>query len=188
MKYRIILLTIVFIMSSKSALAAAQITGSGFGEAGTNQCFYDVSMDCGGFPSWISEDGTQHVVYSAGYYRVTDTLECPNAGGNTIYYYNNTNDPTVGSWSVNAGSSPGGSFTTAGTCGAAPPTPPAQTGQITVNFDTATTTCVVIDASTTECYSVGGTRSVDNPTQDLFMGYILFFITGGGVIWFFRKK
>lgn len=40
----------------------------------------------------------------------------------------------------------------------------------------------------------GGTTStttiytVDNPTQDLFNGFILFLLTAGGVIWFFRKR
>lgn len=67
--------------------------------------------------------------------------------------------------------------------GSPPPTP-----SFTPVFDTGTTTCTVINASTTECVTTSGTRTVDNPVQDLFAGFILFFMSFGGVVWFFRKK
>jgi len=172
------------LITAQYAYAAGDVTGSGFGDDASNQCFYDANADCGGLPTWVADDGTRYLVYSAGYYRVTDTLVCPNDGSNTIYYYNNTADPTSGSWTVNVGPGPGGSFSNGGSCPSAPPTPPVAM----TSFDEGTTTCVYIDASTTQCTTVKGTSTVDNPTSDLFLGFILFYLVSGGVIWFFRRR
>jgi len=65
----------------------------------------------------------------------------------------------------------------------APPSPPVQ-----VVFDVGTTTCTSLNSSTTECVTVAGTRTVDNPTLDLFLGYILFFIVMFGFISIFKKR
>jgi len=58
---------------------------------------------------------------------------------------------------------------------------------IVIPFGTGTTTCSTNGATTT-CASTMGTGTVDNPTQDLFYGFILFYMVGSGVIWFFRKR
>lgn len=55
-------------------------------------------------------------------------------------------------------------------------------------FGNATTTCVALTSTTTQCVSESSTQSVDNPVQDLYFGFILFFMVFGGMIWFFRKK
>jgi len=83
------------------------------------------------------------------------------------------------------GSAPVPSVTYFADCSAVPPPSPPP---ITIAFDVGTTTCTTLDASTTQCVSIGGTRTVDNPTQDLFNGYMMMFITAGGIIWFFRRK
>jgi len=36
--------------------------------------------------------------------------------------------------------------------------------------------------------TTASSTTVDNPTQDLFNGFILFYIVFGGVVWFFRRK
>jgi len=36
--------------------------------------------------------------------------------------------------------------------------------------------------------STASTTTVDNPVQDLYDGFMIFFITCGGVIWFFRRR
>jgi len=71
-------------------------------------------------------------------------------------------------------------------CGGSPP-PPANP-PIQIAFDVGTTTCTFINASTTECVSVGGTRTVDNPTQDLMNMFLLFFLSAGFIIFIFKKR
>jgi len=43
------------------------------------------------------------------------------------------------------------------------------------------------NATTSIAVSVDN-ATVDNPTFDLFMGFILFYMVLAGVVWFFRKK
>jgi len=69
--------------------------------------------------------------------------------------------------------------------GSSPPPPPPP--PIVISFNTSTTTCTS-DGTTTTCATIGGTQTVDNPTQDLYAGFILFYIVAGGLIWFFRKR
>jgi len=70
--------------------------------------------------------------------------------------------------------------------GGPPPTPPAALD--TQEFDTGTTTCTVINASTTECINESKPRSMDSPIQDLFYGFVIFFATTAGIVSLFRKK
>jgi len=196
MKY--FFLAVLIFASYDYTLAATGYTGSDFGTADTNSHF-SVSSDCDGFldPTgqlYKSDTSGLYLIFwntSDNGWRVFSTLNGTNNCSDATYssggmlYYNFPSPPTpldTSTFTVFNGDSPGGFFTE--TVDPDPiPTPPPTT-----SFDEGTTTCTVLSASSTQCVTVKGTSTVDNPVQDLFYGYMMMFITAGGIIWFFRRK
>jgi len=213
MKYRIILLTIVFMCLSNSADAAIlhQYTcADSLGYVGASPtCVGTDVFTYGGGAASVQDNNTYFVVNDS------DTVYISYIGsglsGTNLFQFNGT--VGVSNYSLSDGafsedpypvSGMGSAMiafymysstasTIEGVCidgdgyscsGGTPPTPPAYTPV----FDMGTTTCTVINASTTVCTNERGTQTVDNPVQDLAIGYILFFMTFFGVVWFFRRK
>lgn len=161
-------------------VAYADFRGSGFGDARMNDCFVSsgVTPDDGS-QVWANPTNTYFIVVSAidGYYRSSDlSLDIDPYYGPppTVEYYKAPGgDLTTGTWLVNTGTSPAGTFIF-DLC--PPPTPPTPVA-------TSSETAVFPGHEASTSYQI-----IDNPNQDYFNGLLAFMAGVVIIIWIFKGR
>jgi len=154
------LLLTIFLSMPGLASAATCYEASGFGNSSANGT-YNIADTYNSADYFTNSNGYYLFSHPAGtdYWAIHDALD---TAGTPSSYYNNTDAPPAdpfSTWNVDGGT---GNTPPAGTIGACS-SPPGPAGSTTLYY-------------------------VDNPTQDLFYGYILFLAGMTLIIWILRGR